>query len=72
MKKSKFSGNKISDDDIRKGVDIYLTGIMEMSNINHRNIKLSKILRDLTDRGSASTHFNAIVKEIESLNDPFF
>lgn len=61
MKKSIFSGNNISDDDIRKGVDIYLTG---MSNINYRNSKLSQILRDLTDRGSASTHFNAIVKEI--------
>lgn len=72
MKKSILSGNNISDDDIRKGVEIYLTGIMEMSNLNSRNRKLYKILRDLTDRGSASTHFNAIVKQIESLNDPFF
>jgi hypothetical protein len=72
MKKSILSGNNISDDDIRKGVDIYLTGIMGMYNILYRNRKLSRILRDLTDRGSASTHFNAIVKDIESLNDPFF
>lgn len=45
---------------------------MGMSNINYRNRKLSLILRDLTDRGSASTYFDAIVKEIESMNGPFF
>ena len=72
MKKSIFSGNPISDNDIRKGVDIYLTGTMELSDMDYRNKKLSKILSDLTDRGSASSHFKAIVKEIESLNDPFF
>ena len=72
MKKSILSGNNISDDDIRRGVDIYLTEIMEISNMDYRNRRLSRILRDLTDRGSASPYFYPIVKEIESLNSLLF
>ena len=71
IKKSVLSGNNISDEDIRQGVDIYLTEIMGMST-KSRNKKLSLILGDLTDRGSASPYFSSIVKEIESLNGPFF
>lgn len=72
MKKSISPGNQISDNDIREGVNIYFTGIMESLDPQYRNRKLSKILSDLTDRGSASSHFKAIFKEIESLNGPFF
>lgn len=51
IKKSMLSGNNISDNDLRKGVDVYLTEIMEKENPHYRNRILKKILRDLTDRG---------------------
>ena len=62
-----LSGNNVSDVDIRNGVDIFLTDIMEMDNISHRNLKLTLILKDLTNRGSDSQYFDPIVKEIHSL-----
>jgi len=71
MKKSLLPGNQITDEDIQRGVDSYLTATMGQS-VNYRRKKLSDIHRDLTDRGSASTYFNAIIKEIESMNGPFF
>ncbi|XP_050888768.1 uncharacterized mitochondrial cytochrome b-like protein AtMg00590 [Lathyrus oleraceus] len=71
MKKSLLPGNQITDEDIQKGVDSYLTATMGQS-VNYRCKKLSYIHRDLTDRGSTSPYFNAIIKEIESMNGPFF
>lgn len=50
--------------DIRRGVETYLTNLMYGS----RNAKLARILRDLTTRGSTSRHYTAILKEISALN----
>ena len=71
MKKFLLPGNPITDEDIQRGVDSYFTATMGLS-VNYRRKKLSDIHRDLTDRGSASTYLNAIIKEIESMNGPFF
>ncbi len=62
---------KISDDDIRNGVDAFLTPYKDFSKERSYAVKkMSHIKIDLAGRGSASTYFDAIVKEIESITGP--
>lgn len=58
------------DQDIRKGVDLYLTGTMEKTP-DYRNLKLKRILHDLDARRERSKYFAPILKEIEALDGPF-
>ena len=67
FKKCFLRGNQISDESIRSGVESYLTRIMGLSR-KYRRQRLSDILKDLTDNGSASTYFRDIVTEISSVN----
>lgn len=64
-------GIHIEDDqDIRKGVDIYLTDTMG-KNPSYRNQKLKRIFNDLTAGREKSKYFAPILKEIEALYGPF-
>lgn len=53
--------------DIRRGAETYLTNLM-CEEPRSRNVKLARILRDLTTRGSTSRHYTAILQEISALN----
>jgi len=61
-------GNHVSDSDIRYGVEAYLEPTMQTQDPYLRKRKILEILRDLTNRGSESSHFIEIIKQIEYIS----
>ena len=61
-------GIQIADpEDIRKGVDIFLTSLME-EEPKYRNTKLKKIFKSLTEDHEDSQFYNSIINAIKDLN----
>lgn len=58
------------DQDIGKGVDIYLTDTMG-KNPSYRNLKLKRMFNDLAACRERSKYFAPILKEIEALDFMF-
>jgi len=62
-------GEEIADpEDIRKGVEIYLTDTQTLDNLTYRNRKLKTILRSLTEERGQSRFWKLILKDIKGLS----
>lgn len=68
FKKLIIPNNHVSNNDIRNGVEAHLATTMEVWDPYLRKRKLLKILREVTDLGSESSHFVEIIKQIESIS----
>lgn len=56
---------RIDDQDIRSGVDVYLTDTMNLE-AGYRNRKLKRILNDLANGGISSQYYTEILKAINN------